>query len=68
MDPPFALEIAQEIFPILQARQLCKPNTTIVLQRDRRSAQVQSDYFVLARKHKVGDSIVYFYQPPATHD
>ncbi|MCB0273000.1 MAG: 16S rRNA (guanine(966)-N(2))-methyltransferase RsmD [Bdellovibrionales bacterium] len=61
MDPPFASDVAQELFPIIAKKKLLHPNGKIILQRDRRSEVIASIDFVLERSHKVGDSILYFY-------
>ncbi|MCB1197829.1 MAG: 16S rRNA (guanine(966)-N(2))-methyltransferase RsmD [Bdellovibrionota bacterium] len=62
MDPPFALDIAEELFPMIAKQNLLQTGGTIILQRDRRSKTLVSDHFVLAREHRVGDSILHFYQ------
>lgn len=61
MDPPFALDIATELFPLIAKKKLLHDGGVIVLQRDRRSKQLESSDFEIKRSHRVGDSVLFFY-------
>lgn len=64
MDPPFALDIAEELFPMIAKGNLLQPGGIIILQRDRRSKTLKTELFNLDREHRVGDSILHFYIHP----
>jgi 16S rRNA (guanine966-N2)-methyltransferase len=62
IDPPFPTETIFEIMPNLKKQNLVDPNTLIVIQRFRGSKELEFDGFTMQRKHRVGDSILWFFK------
>ena len=62
LDPPFALEISDEIMPIVLKNNLLEPDGLIVIQRFRGSKDLVFQGFSNLRKHKVGDSMLWFFE------
>ncbi len=61
IDPPFATETIFEIMPMLKMKKLIDQSSLIVIQRFRGSKELEFEGFTLQRKHKVGDSILWFF-------
>lgn len=61
IDPPFPTETIFEILPKLKLANLVDQNTLIVVQRFRGSKELEFEDFTLQRKHRVGDSILWFF-------
>lgn len=61
IDPPFATETIFEIMPMLKMKNLIDQSSLIVIQRFRGSKELEFEGFALQRKHKVGDSILWFF-------
>lgn len=62
VDPPFPTETVFEILPMLKKQNLIDQNSLIVIQRFRGSKDLEFDEFTLQRKHKVGDSMLWFFK------
>lgn len=62
VDPPFPTETVFEILPLLKKQKLIDQNSLIVIQRFRGSKELEFEEFALQRKHKVGDSILWFFK------
>jgi len=61
IDPPFPTETIFEIMPELKKQNLIAPNTLIMIQRFRGSKDLEFEGFTLQRKHRVGDSMLWFF-------
>lgn len=61
IDPPFPTETIFEIMPALKKQNLVDPNALIMIQRFRGSKELDFEGFTLTRKHRVGDSILWFF-------
>jgi 16S rRNA (guanine966-N2)-methyltransferase len=61
IDPPFPTETIFEIMPELKKQNLVDPKTLIMIQRFRGSKDLEFEGFTLQRKHRVGDSMLWFF-------
>jgi 16S rRNA (guanine966-N2)-methyltransferase len=61
IDPPFPTETIFEIMPALKKQNLVAPHTLIMVQRFRGSKELEFEGFTCQRKHRVGDSILWFF-------
>lgn len=61
IDPPFPTETIFEIMPELKKKNLVDPATLIMIQRFRGSKDLEFEGFTLQRKHRVGDSMLWFF-------
>ena len=61
IDPPFPTETIFDILPALKLQNIIDQKTLIVVQRFRGSKELEFADFTLLRKHRVGDSILWFF-------
>ena len=61
IDPPFPTETIFDIMPVLKKKNLIDQTSLIVIQRFRGSKELEFEGFLLQRKHRVGDSILWFF-------
>lgn len=64
LDPPFDSDLVECVVPKVAEQALLSPSGLLVIQRRRISRELQFDQFVLHRRHRVGDSDLWFFNLP----
>ncbi len=64
-DPPYESDLAEEILKTLSSTPLFAPGAAVIMERDRRSAPLHAQRLSLARRHRIGDSELWFFHPIA---
>ena len=64
-DPPFKSDLIDKTLPRLVANGMLKKGGVLVIQRDRRSREIKAKGFVVHRRHRIGDSELWFFHSTA---
>ncbi|MCB0327414.1 MAG: RsmD family RNA methyltransferase, partial [Bdellovibrionales bacterium] len=64
MDPPFPDDNMEALLKSVFDRKLLSKNGLITIQRFRGSKDIEAGPFELLRKHRVGDSMLWFFEYP----
>ncbi|MEZ4704169.1 MAG: 16S rRNA (guanine(966)-N(2))-methyltransferase RsmD [Bdellovibrionota bacterium] len=65
MDPPFPDDNMEELLDKIYVQNLLCESGLITIQRFRGSREIESQHFELKRKHRVGDSHLWFFALPS---
>jgi 16S rRNA (guanine966-N2)-methyltransferase len=67
-DPPYSSDLVTRVLPRLASKKYLVPNAIVVVERDRRSAPIKFSQFAIDRRHRIGDTELWFlrYLPPGS--
>lgn len=63
IDPPYESDLVESILPRLKRPKLLSSEAMIVVERDRRNPLGKVSTFAITRRHRIGDTELWFLQP-----
>ncbi|MFH1017409.1 MAG: 16S rRNA (guanine(966)-N(2))-methyltransferase RsmD [Pseudomonadota bacterium] len=64
-DPPYSSDLVERTLPRIAAKGLLARTGVMIIERDRRSTEIQSRDFHVLRRHRIGDAELWFLERTA---
>jgi len=59
-DPPYGSDLVAKVLPRLSSKDFLVQNAMVVVERDRRASPIKTSSYAIDRRHRIGDSELWF--------